>query len=76
MKKAPWRYVVGLLSDAFIVYMWSTKDIAGQYAGMSKEELVPLIAVNAAVTLLKVVGIAAVVWLVRWLIAKLNKRDQ
>ena len=76
MKKAPWRYVVGLLSAAFIVYVWSTKDIAGQYAGMPKEELVPLITVNVAVTLLKVVGIAAVVWLVRWLIAKLNKRDQ
>ena len=76
MKKAPWRYVVGLLSAAFIVYMWSTKDIAGQYAGMPKEELVPLITVNVAVTLLKVVGIAAVMWLVRWLIAKLNKRDQ
>ena len=76
MKKAPWRYVVGLLSAAVIVYMWSTKDIAGQYAGMSKEDLFPLIAVNVAVTLLKVVGIAAVVWLVRWLIAKLNKRDQ
>ena len=76
MKKAPWRYVVGLLSAAFIVYVWSTKDIAGQYAGMPKEELVPLITVNVAVTLLKVVGIAAVMWLVRWLIAKLNKRDQ
>ena len=76
MKKAPWRYVVGLLSAAFIVYVWSTKDIAGQYAGMPKEELVPLITVNVAVTLLKAVGIAAVVWLVRWLIAKLNKRDQ
>ena len=76
MKKAPWRWVVGLLSAAFIVYMWSTKDIAGQYAGMSKEDLFPLTAVNVAVTLLKVVGIAAVVWLVRWLIAKLNKRDQ
>ena len=76
MKKAPWRYVVGLLSAAFIVYMWSTKDIAALYADMPKEELVPLITVNVAVTLLKVVGIAAVVWLVRWLIAKLNKRDQ
>ena len=76
MKKAPWRWVVGLLSAAFIVYMWSTKDITGQYAGMSKEDLFPLIAVNVAVTLLKVVGIAAVVWLVRWVIAKRNKRDK
>ena len=76
MKKAPWRYVVGLLSAAFIVYMWSTKDIAALYADMPKEDMLPLLTVNVAVTLLKVVGIAAVVWLVRWLIAKLNKRDQ
>ena len=76
MKKAPWRYVVGLLSAAFIVYLWSEKDVAGIYGDLPKEDLVPLLTVNVAVTLLKVVGIAAVVWLVRWLIAKLNKRDQ
>ena len=76
MKKAPWRYIVGFLSAACIVYMWSAKDVAGQYAGMPKEQLVPLIVTNVAVTLVKVVGIAAVVWLVRWLVAKRNKRDQ
>ena len=73
MKKAPWRYIVGFLSAAFIVYMWSAKDVAGQYAGMPREELLPLLATNIAVTLVKVVGIAAVVWLVRWLVAKWNK---
>lgn len=76
MKKEPWRYIVGFLSAACIVYMWSTKDIAGQYAGMPKEQLVPLIVTNVAVTLVKVMGIAAVVWLVRWLVAKRNKRDR
>ena len=74
MKKAPWRYVVGLLSAAFIVYLWSTKDIAGQYADLPKEELFPLVTVNVAVTLVKVVGIAAVVWLLRWLAAKFGKK--
>ena len=76
MKKEPWRYIVGLLSAAFIVYMWTTKNVAGQYADMAKEDLLPLIVTNAAVTLVKVVAIAAAVWLVRWLVAKWNKRDR
>jgi hypothetical protein len=76
MKKEPWRWVVGLLSAGVIVYLWSTKDIAGQYAGMPKEQLVPLIVTNVAVTLVKVLAIAGVVWLVRWLATKWNKRDQ
>ena len=76
MKKELWRYIVGLLSAAFIVYMWTTKNVAGQYADMAKEDLLPLIATNVAVTLVKVVAIAATVWLVRWLIAKWNKRDK
>ena len=56
--------------------MWTTKNVAGQYADMAKEDLLPLIATNVAVTLVKVVAIAATVWLVRWLIAKWNKRDK
>ena len=76
MKKESWRYIVGLLSAAFIVYLWTTKNVAGQYADMAKEDLLPLIVTNAAVTLLKVAAIAAAVWLVRWLIAKWNKRDR
>ena len=76
MKKAPWRWAVGLVSAAFIVYMWSTKDVAGIYAELPREELLPLMATNIAVTLMKVVGIAATVWLVRRLAAKWNKRDK
>ena len=53
--------------------MWSTKDVAGSYGDLPREELLPLLTTNIAVTLLKVVAIAAVVWLVRWLAAKWNK---
>ena len=76
MKKAPWRWAAGLVSAALIVYLWSAKDVAGIYADLPREELLPLIATNLAVTLLKVVGIAAVVWLVRFLAAKRNKRTK
>ena len=73
MKKAPWRWVVGLVSAAFIVYLWSTKNVGDRYADLAKEDLLPLLAPNIAVTLVKVIAIAAAVWLVRWLVAKWNK---
>lgn len=76
MKKNWWRWCVGLLSAAWIVYLWTTKKVAGQYADMAREDLLPLIITNAAVTLLKVAAIAAAVWLARWLVAKWNKRDR
>jgi hypothetical protein len=76
MKNEPWRWALGLLSAAFIVYLWSSKDVAGIYADLPREELLPLIVTNAAVTLLKVALIAAAVWLLRWLSTKWNKRDK
>lgn len=74
MKKTPLRWVMGLLSAAFIVYLWSTKDIAAQYAGLPKEELIPLLTVNVVVTLVKVLVIAGGIWLLRALAAKVNKK--
>ena len=56
--------------------MWSTKDVAGQYADLPREDLLPLLVTNAAVTLLKVAAIAGAVWLVRWIAAKGSKRDK
>ena len=73
MKKEPWRWAVGLVSAAFIVCLWSTKNVGGQYADLAKEDLLPMLATNIAVTLVKVIAIAAAVWLVRWLVAKWNK---
>ena len=73
MKKAPWRWAVGLVSAAVIVYMWSTKDVADSYVDLPREELLPLLAANIAVTLVKVLAIAAVVWLARRLAAKWDK---
>ena len=56
--------------------MWSTKDVAGQYADLPREDLLPLLVTNAAVTLLKVAAIAGAVWLVRWTVAQWNKRSK
>ena len=73
MKKEPWRILVGVLAIGWIVYMWVKKDIVSLYATMSPEQILPLVVTNVAVTLLKVIGIAAVILLVKWLAGKLKK---
>ena len=73
MKKEPWRILVGVLAIGWIVYMWVKKDIAALYAAMPPEQILPLVVTNVAVTLLKVIGIAAVILLVKWLAGKLKK---
>ena len=72
MKKEPWRILVGVLAIGWIVSMWVKKDIAAIYATMPPEQILPLVATNVAVTLLKVIGIAAVILLVKWLAGKLK----
>ena len=73
MKKEPWRILVGVLAIGWIVYMWVKKDIASLYAAMPPEQILPLVVTNVAVTLLKVIGIAAVILLAKWLAGKLKK---
>ena len=73
MKKEPWRILVGVLAIGWIVYMWVKKDIVSLYATMSPKQILPLVVTNVAVTLLKVIGIAAVILLLKWLAGKLKK---
>lgn len=73
MKKEPWRILVGVLAIGWIVSMWVKKDIAAIYATMPPEQILPLVVTNVAVTLLKIIGIAAVILLVKWLAGKLKK---
>ncbi|MEE1037140.1 MAG: hypothetical protein U0L15_08495 [Oscillospiraceae bacterium] len=73
-KKEPWRIVVGILAIAFIVYMWVEKDIMAIYSTMPKEQVVPLIATTAAVSLIKVAAIAGGILLMKWIIAKVKNK--
>ena len=75
-KKKPWRWVIGIISVAIIVFMWVKKDIASVYATMPKEQLLPLIVTTAAVTLLKVAAIAGGILLIKWILGKIRNRDK
>lgn len=74
MKKEPWRYVVAAISVAYIVYMWAKKDLISVYGNLPGEQMLPLMATSAVVTLVKVAGLAAVVFLVKWLAGKWKNR--
>ena len=72
-KKEPWRILVGLISIAYIIFLWVKKDIVDIYATMPKEEVLPLVVTTVAVTVFKVVIFAAVILLVKWFIGKIKK---
>ena len=73
-KKEPWRIVVGILSIAFILYMWFKKDIAAIYATLPVEEAVPLIVTTILVSLAKVAVIAGGILLIKWIAGKMQKK--
>lgn len=50
--------------------MWIKKDIAAIYSTMPKEQVLPLIFTSVAVTLIKVVALAVVIFIIKWIIAK------
>ena len=69
-KKEPWRLVVALLSVAFIIYMWTTKNMTGIYATMPAEQLAPMLVTTVVVTLVKVLGFTAGILFIKWLASK------
>ena len=73
-KKEPWRIAVGVLSIAYILCMWVKKDIAAVYTTMPQEQIAPLIATTAAVSLIKFAAIAGGLFLVKWIICKAKRK--
>ena len=73
-RKEPWRIIVGIISIAFIAYMWVEKDIMTIYTTMPKEQVVPLIATTIAVSLIKVVAIAGGILLIKWIVGKFKNK--
>ncbi len=69
-KREPWRIVVFIVSVLFIAFMWIKNDIVSIYTTMPKEQIVPLIAVTVAVSLVKVAVIAGGILLLKKVISK------
>ena len=72
-KKEPWRIIVGCISIAFIVFMWSKNDILSIYSTMPTEQVIPLIATTITVSLLKVIAITGAILLIKYVIRKITR---
>jgi len=73
-KIEPWRIVVGILSIAFIIFLWVKNDIASTLVTMPKEQAIPLIVTTVVVSVVKVAVIAGVLLLVKWIIGKIKSK--
>ncbi|MGN1466795.1 MAG: hypothetical protein ACI4W1_00660 [Ruminococcus sp.] len=73
-KIEPWRIILGIISIAFIMYMWVKKDIISIYTTMPKEQIAPLIATTIFVSLIKVGAIAGAILLIKWIVGKITKK--
>ena len=72
-KKAPWRWIVGLLSILYILFLWLKKGVLSVYTTMPQEQILPLAVTTIAVSLIKVVALAGMVLLVKWFLGKMKK---
>ena len=68
----PVRIGLGVASILYIVFMWVKKDVAGIYASLPAEEALPLLVTTVAVFLVKVVLLAAVILLLKWIAGKIG----
>ena len=67
-KKEPWRIVVGVISIAYIAYMWISKDVMAIYETMPEDQYFSLIATTVLVSLAKVAAIAGAILLIKWIV--------
>lgn len=75
-KKERWRIIVAIISVLFIVFMWVKNDIGDVYSTMPKEQITPFIVTTVVVTLVKVGGIALVVFLIKFIVSKIKHTDK
>ena len=72
-KLEPWRIIVAILSIGFIIYMWTTKNIAEIYGDLPTDQLFPLIVTNMIVTIIKVAGMTGALLLLKWIASKFKR---
>ncbi len=72
-KKEPWRIVVGVISIAYIIYMWVEKDIMAIYSSMPAEQALPLAVTTIVVSLAKVAALSIGMLLIKWIVGKIKK---
>ena len=74
IERKPRRIAIGALSIIVIAIMWIKKDVLGLWSNVSSEDLLPLLATNAVVIIVRIAILAGIIYLVRKLLTKLKKK--
>lgn len=74
VERKPRRIAIGVLSIIVIAIMWIKKDVLGLWSNLSSEDLLPLLATNAVVIIVRIAILAGIVFIVRKLLTKLKKK--
>ena len=74
VERKPRRIAVAVLSVIVIAIMWINKDVFGLWSGISSEDLLPMLATNAVVIIVRIAVLAGIVYLVKMLFAKIKKK--
>ena len=65
-----WKIIVAAVAIVFILFLWGAKD----FGQLPPGEMIPLVALNVVVTLLKMAAVAGVLFGLKWLVDKTSKK--
>jgi hypothetical protein len=74
IERKPRRIAVAVLSVIVIAIMWIKKDVLGLWNNISSEDLLPLLATNSVVIIVRIAIIAGIIYLIRKLAAKIRNK--
>ena len=68
------RIAVAVLSMIVIAIMWIEKDVLGLWSNISSEDLLPMLATNAVVIIVRIAIFVVIIYLIRKLAAKIRNK--
>ncbi|MBR2639476.1 MAG: hypothetical protein IKL18_01760 [Oscillospiraceae bacterium] len=75
IERKPRRIAVAVLSVIVIAIMWINKDVLGLWSGISNEDLLPMLAANAAVVIVRLAVLAGIIYIIKTLAFKLRRKN-
>ena len=76
IERKPRRIAVAVLSVIVIAIMWIKKDVLGLWSNLSSEDILPLLATNAVVIIVRIAILAGIIYLIKKIAAKIkSKKD-
>ena len=74
IERKPRRIAIGALSIIVIAIMWIKKDVLGLWSNISSEDLLPMLATNAVVIIVRIVLFVGIIYLIRKLAVKIRNK--